>query len=57
MKKAQIALTAFASILGFIVVAFLIWTMFNFDVLVKAIKYPEAVRELKIEVRVAQFEK
>ena len=44
-------------ILYFIVIAFAIWSALNFDVLVKAIRYPEAVRELKIEVRVSQLAK
>lgn len=57
MNKLQVAMTAMAGAMGLIIVAFLIWTSLNFDVLVKAIKYPEAVRELKIEVRVAQFSK
>lgn len=57
MNKLQVAMTALGGAIGLVVIAFLIWTSLNFDVLVKAIKYPEAVRELKIEVRVAQFSK
>lgn len=34
----------------FAVCAFVFWSVINFDVLVKAIRYPEAVRELQVEV-------
>lgn len=44
-------------IINFTVILFLVWSALNFDVLVKAIRYPEAVRELKIEVRVSQLSK
>lgn len=57
MNKTQFTIAAFSGAIGLIVLAFLSWTIFNFDVLAKAIKYPEAVREMKIEVRVAQFSK
>lgn len=40
-----------------IIGAYVAWLIANFDVQVKAIKYPEAIRELKIKVTVAQFSK
>lgn len=44
-------------IICFLILAFAVWSFLNFDVLVKTVKYPEAVRELKIDVRVSQFSK
>ena len=44
-------------ILLFVGVIVLAWTFVNFDILTKTIRYPEAVRELKIDVRVSQFSK
>lgn len=57
MNKRQFTFAAIVGALGLITISFLIWTMFNFDVLIKAIQYPQAVRDLDIEVRVAQFSK
>jgi hypothetical protein len=37
-----------------ILAAIVFWSAANFDVLIKAVKYPEAIRQMKIEVRVAQ---
>lgn len=52
-KTAGLMLTGAVTVL---VGAFIMWSIMNFDVLTKAIKYPEAVRQMKIEVRVAQIE-
>lgn len=41
----------------FLILAFAVWSFLNFDVLVKTIRFPEAVRELKIDVRVSQLSK
>ena len=40
-----------------IIGAYMAWLVANFDVQVKAMKYPEAIRELKIKVTVAQLSK
>ena len=40
-----------------IIGAYLAWLIVNFDVQIKAMKYPEAIRELKIKVTVAQLSK
>lgn len=62
MSKEEIkstARTAGLMIAGAIIVmigAFITWSIINFDVLTKAVKYPEAVRQMKIEIRVAQIE-
>ena len=37
-----------------ILAAIIFWSTANFDVLLKAVKYPEAIRQMKIEVKVAQ---
>lgn len=41
----------------FIIIAYLVWLVNNFDVQVKTMRYPEAVRELKITVTAEQFSK
>lgn len=45
------------TIINFIVIIYIVWSAVNSDVVIKAIRYPEAVRELKIEVRVSQLAK
>lgn len=44
-------------IIYFLILAFVVWSSLNFDVLIKTVKYPEAIRELKIDVRVSQLSK
>lgn len=39
-------------VIYFLVALFIIWSALNLDVLTKAIRYPEAVRQLKINVMV-----
>ena len=41
-------------ILWFIVIAYLAWLWNNFDVQLKAMRYPETVRKLQITVSAAQ---
>lgn len=49
--------TAYHMVLGAIVLtlaALIFWIFANFDVFVKAMRYPEAVRQLNIEIQVVQ---
>jgi len=44
-------------IVYFLILAFVVWSVLNLDVMIKTIRFPEAVRELKIDVRVSQLSK
>ena len=56
-NKAKVVLTGLAGVAVFLAAISIIWTVMNFDVLVKAVRFPEAVRQMKVELRVSQLSK
>lgn len=53
-ERFQTAKTMFAGAMTFAIGIVIIWSFMNADVLYKAIRYPEAVRELDIKVEMSQ---
>lgn len=53
-ERLHTAKTMFAGALTFAIGVAIIWSFMNADVLYKAIRYPEAVRELDIKVEMSQ---
>ena len=57
MNKKEIAHTALHMLTGAVLLgtcAIIIWSITNFDVLMKAYKYPEVIRQLKIDVQISK---
>lgn len=56
-NKVKMVVSGIAGVAIFIGALSIIWTVINFDVLVKAVRFPEAVRQMKVELRVSQLGK
>jgi len=57
MNKKEIATTLLHMTTGAILLgmcAIIIWSITNFDVLMKAYKYPEVIRDMRITVQVSK---
>ncbi len=52
--KVQTAKHMVAGVLAFLAIVAIFWSAANLDVLVKAVRYPEAVRAMKINVSIVQ---
>lgn len=56
-NKAKVVGIGAIGVLVFLAAVSIVWTVMNFDVVIKSVRFPEAVRQMKVELRVSQLSK
>lgn len=56
-NKAKVVGIGAIGVLVFLAAISIVWTVMNFDVVIKSVRFPEAVRQMKVELRVSQLSK